>query len=54
MSRANFTVPIQQAASFDDLNIMLVTRCRARQSERASQHAEMIREFSPQGNSIAE
>jgi hypothetical protein len=43
-SRANFMVPIPHAASFNDLNIMLAARCRARQGERAGRHAETIGE----------
>ena len=43
-SRANFMVPIPQAASFEALNTYLEGRCRARQSERAGRHAEAIGE----------
>lgn len=43
-SRANFMVPIPQAASFDELNAMLEARCRARQGERAGRHPETIGE----------
>lgn len=34
-SRSNFMVPIPEAASYDDLNAMLATRCRARQGDHA-------------------
>ena len=34
-SRANFMVPIPEAASFEELNARLEQRCRARQGERA-------------------
>ena len=43
-SRANFMVPIPEAASYDELNAMLAARCRARQGERAGRHAETIGE----------
>lgn len=43
-SRANFIVPIPQAASFEALNAMLQERCRARQGDHAGRHAEMIGE----------
>ena len=43
-SRANFMVPVPHAASFDDLNIMLEERCRARQRDHAGRHAETIGE----------
>jgi transposase len=43
-SRANFMVPIPQAASFDALNVMLQDRCRDRQGERAGRHADTIGE----------
>lgn len=43
-SRANFMVPIPQAASFGELNACLEDRCRARQGERAGRHAEAIGE----------
>ena len=43
-SRANFMVPIPQAASFDALNAYLEDRCRARQGEHAGRHAEAIGE----------
>jgi transposase len=43
-SRANFMVPVPQAASFDALNAMLQDRCRDRQGERAGRHAETISE----------
>jgi transposase len=41
-ARANFMVPIPEAASFDDLNATLAMRCRARQGEHAGRHAETI------------
>jgi len=41
-ARSNFMTPIPVAASFDDLNAMLATRCRARQGERAGRHAWTI------------
>ena len=43
-SRANFMVPIPVAASFDELNVHLAERCRARQGEHAGRHAETIGE----------
>ena len=43
-SRANFMVPVPHAASFDNLNIMLEERCRARQRDHAGRHAETIGE----------
>lgn len=43
-SRANFMVPVPHAASFDDLNVMLEERCRARQRDHAGRHAETIGE----------
>ena len=43
-SRANFMVPIPQAASFEELNARLDERCRARQGERAGRHPETIGE----------
>jgi transposase len=43
-ARANFMTPIPIAASYDDLNAMLADRCRARQGDRAGQHAETIGE----------
>ena len=43
-SRANFMVPIPEAASFEELNARLEQRCRARQGERAARHAETIGE----------
>lgn len=43
-ARANFMVPIPHAASFDELNVRLEGRCRARQSERAGRHATTIGE----------
>ena len=43
-SRANFMVPIPVAASYEELNAMLAARCRARQGDRAGQHAETIGE----------
>ena len=43
-SRANFMVPIPQAASFEELNARLTERCRARQGEHAGRHAETIGE----------
>jgi transposase len=43
-ARANFMTPIPIAASFDELNAMLATRCRARQNDRAGRHAETIGE----------
>jgi hypothetical protein len=36
--------PIPGVASYDDLNAMLATRCRARQDDRAGQHAQTIGE----------
>lgn len=41
-SRANFMVPIPVAVSFEELNAMLAACCRARQDDRAGQHAETI------------
>ena len=43
-ARANFMTPIPVATSFDELNAMLEERCRARQGDRAGQHAETIGE----------
>jgi transposase len=43
-ARSNFMTPIPQAASFDELNVMLAERCRNRQSERAGRHGETIGE----------
>ena len=44
-SRCRFpSTPIPVAASFDDLNVMLAERCRARQNERAGRHAATIGE----------
>ena len=43
-SRANFMVPIPEAASFEELNTRLEERCRTRQGERAGRHAETIGE----------
>ena len=43
-ARANFMVPIPHAASFDELNMMLAGRCRARQRERAGRPAATIGE----------
>ena len=43
-ARANFLVPIPQAASFDDLNAMLEERCRCRQEERSGRHRQTIGE----------
>lgn len=43
-ARANFMTPIPVAASYDDLNAMLAMRCRARQDDRAGQHAQTIGE----------
>jgi transposase len=43
-ARANFMTPIPIASSFDELNAMLATRCRARQNDRAGRHAETIGE----------
>ena len=43
-ARTNFMVPIPHAASFDDLNIMLADRCRARQGGHAGRHAETVGE----------
>ena len=43
-SRANFMVPIPQAASFEELNARLEAHCRARQGERAGRHPETIGE----------
>ena len=43
-SRSNFMVPIPEAASYDDLNAMLATRCRARQGDHAGRHATTIGE----------
>jgi hypothetical protein len=36
--------PIPTAPSFDDLNATLISRCRARQNERAGRHAQTIGE----------
>ena len=41
-ARANFMTPAPTAASFAELNARLAERCRARQDERAGQHAETI------------
>ena len=43
-SRANFMVPIPEAASFDELNARLEQRCRDRQGDHAGRHAETIGE----------
>jgi hypothetical protein len=43
-ARANFLTPIPEAASYEALNAMLVTRCRARQGEHAGRHATTIGE----------
>jgi len=43
-ARANFMTPIPTAASFEELNTMLVERCRARQGDRAGRHASTIGE----------
>jgi transposase len=43
-ARANFMVPIPDAASFEELNARLEQRCRGRQGERAGRHAETIGE----------
>jgi transposase len=43
-SRANFLTPVPQVPSFEALNAALEERCRARQSERASRHAQTIGE----------
>ena len=43
-SRSNFMVPIPEAASYDDLNAVLATRCRARQGDHAGRHATTIGE----------
>jgi transposase len=43
-ARTNFMTPIPSAASFDELNAMLATRCRARQNDRAGRHAATIGE----------
>lgn len=43
-SRANFMVPIPEAASFEELNARLEERCRARQGECAGRHPETIGE----------
>jgi len=43
-ARANFMVPIPEAASFDALNAMIEERCRARQGDRAGRHADTIGE----------
>ncbi|MDX9862231.1 MAG: IS21 family transposase, partial [Rhodospirillales bacterium] len=43
-ARSNFMTPIPTVASFDDLDALLVDRCRARQAERAGRHVETIGE----------
>ena len=43
-SRSNFMVPIPEAASYDDLNAVLATRCRSRQGDHAGRHATTIGE----------
>ena len=43
-ARTNFMTPIPIAASFDELNAMLATRCRTRQNDRAGRHAATIGE----------
>lgn len=43
-SRANFMVPVPEAASFAELNAMLEERCRARQGERAGRYPRTIGE----------
>jgi transposase len=43
-ARTNFMTPIPSAASFDELNAMLATHCRARQNDRAGRHAATIGE----------
>lgn len=43
-SRANFMVPVPEAASFAELNAMLEERCRARQGEHAGRHPGTIGE----------
>ena len=43
-SRANFMVPIPQAAGFDALNAMLAARCRSRQGNHAGRHAGTVGE----------
>jgi transposase len=43
-SRANFMVPIPQAASFDALNAGFAEQCCARQGDRTARHAETIGE----------
>jgi len=43
-SRANFMVPIPEAASFEELNARLEARCHTRQGERAGRHPETIGE----------
>jgi transposase len=43
-ARTNFMTPIPIAASFEELNAMLATRCRARQNDRAGRHAATIGE----------
>ena len=43
-SRANFMVPIPQAAGFDALNAMLAVRCRSRQGNHAGRHAGTVGE----------
>ena len=43
-SRANFMVPIPEAASFEELNARLEARCHTRQGVRAGRHPETIGE----------
>ena len=43
-SRANFMVPVPEAASFEALNAMLEERCRARQGDHAGRHPGTIGE----------
>lgn len=42
--RTNFLTPLPEAASYDGLNVMLTTRCLARQGEHAGRHAATIGE----------
>jgi hypothetical protein len=43
-ARTNFLTPLPEAASYDGLNVMLTTRCLARQGEHAGRHAATIGE----------
>ena len=43
-ARTNFLTPLPEAASYEALNVMLTTRCLARQGEHAGRHAATIGE----------